>query len=699
MRGLLVGLLAAVLCLGFQSLDWSDGWERACFDWQARLMAKPGEGTGQIRLIVLDQASLDWGLQENSLAWPWPREVYGVLAAFCERTGANSFALDVLFTEPSFYGVTDDLALAADLAQQGHAVTALFLGDHSGSYESWPELAGGKRWGLPVADGGEQMPLATQALLPILELANSVAAFGNTHLPADEDGIYRRVAPFTIFAGQRVPAFGLAAFLAAQTTIHTQEETLILLQEHLPPVAPDGKLLLRYRGPSGTHRVFSAAAVIQSELLLRNGLPPLIDPSEFSGKYVLFGLTAPGLYDLRPAPVAGAYPGVEVHATFLDNLLSGDFLAPAPSWVGRLMGCLLGLLAGFLGCLVSRPQATLLVALLAAATALCLVLLGYRQGVWLPLAIPELGVFLACGLALAVNYAVEGRQKRFLKAAFRQYLSPEVIEGLLTDPQQLRLGGETRVLTMFFSDLQGFTGFAEQHSPADLTAFLNEYLTAMTDIILEEGGTVDKFVGDAIVAFWNAPTAVDDHAGRAVRAALRCQKRLAALNEDFAIRGVTELVMRVGIHTGAAVVGNMGSHHRFDYTMLGDAVNLASRLEGANKEFGTRILVSAASCAAVSDTDVFFRELGRLVVVGKQEVVTVFEALPHPLSPKLKKLCEKFDEGLVAFYAADLAGAARAFADIAGEDPAASAYLARLKGGELQADAGWRGEWVMSGKH
>ncbi len=222
-------------------------------------------------------------------------------------------------------------------------------------------------------------------------------------------------------------------------------------------------------------------------------------------------------------------------------------------------------------------------------------LVAYEGGFWLPLMVQEAAVILAVAMGLLVNYATEGRQKKFIKNAFKQYLSPAVIEQLIQHPERLQLGGERKVLSIFFSDLQGFTSISEGLAPEDLTVLLNEYLSAMTDIIQAEGGTVDKYEGDAIIAFWNAPLDIPDHAQRVVRAALECQRTLAEMRPAIRSRIGKDLLMRIGINTGPAVVGNLGSHTRFDYTMLGDAVNLAARLEGANKEFGTYTMISQAT--------------------------------------------------------------------------------------------------------
>ncbi|PLX79989.1 MAG: hypothetical protein C0614_07520 [Desulfuromonas sp.] len=409
-------------------------------------------------------------------------------------------------------------------------------------------------------------------------------------------------------------------------------------------------------------------------------------------------MTAPGLYDLRQTPISGSFPGIEVHATLLDNALSGDFIREPPVYLDFALIIGLAMLMALLATHMSRPLSCLLLGFVASLAVFGGGVLGFVCGYWLPLAGPQITVWVVTILSLAGNYAVEGRQKRFLKSAFRQYLSPVVVDQLLANPDQLRLGGESRTLTMFFSDLQGFTRFSERLAPEKLTAFLNDYLSEMVDIIQEEGGTVDKFVGDAIVAFWNAPVAIADHAERAVRAALRCQESLERIrSEQSAVVG-DGLRMRVGLHTGPAVVGNMGSRSRFDYSMLGDAVNLASRLEGANQQFGTWTLVSAATRQQVSDSKIQFRELGRLVVVGRQQAVTVYEAMTDRNDQELQRRLDLFADGLAAYYAGDFERARQVFAKISAIDSPARAYLKRLGSMGLTAPAGWRGEWVLTGK-
>jgi adenylate cyclase len=253
------------------------------------------------------------------------------------------------------------------------------------------------------------------------------------------------------------------------------------------------------------------------------------------------------------------------------------------------------------------------------------------------------------------------------------------------------------MLSVFFSDLEGFTSISEGLDPEALTTLLNDYLSAMTDIIHEEGGTVDKYEGDAIIAFWNAPLEQPDHARRCVRAALRCQERLAAMRPSFRERLGRDLNMRIGINSGLAVVGNMGSHTRFDYTMIGDAVNLAARLEGINKQFGTYTLISHSAMEQM--TGAFpVRELSRVAVVGRREPVLVYEPLqPWDVEQRQNQLA-KFSEGLTLYYQGDFAGAVAVFTELAGEDPPARAYVTKCRQLIDHPPDQWQGVWDITTK-
>ena len=619
--GLLLGGLAAGIAFGlwamtqvllpFENLTWS---------WRVQAMAKPSPSVAKIRIVTLDQASLDWAKEENGLGWPWPRETYTYLLDFLNRAKPRVTAFDLIFSEPSVYGVADDSALAKGVRQAGNVILS-----HQGREEE-------------------------VKLVP--ELMESAASLAYTGAPPDDDGIYRRLA---LRQSGHHPGLSFAAFILGGG----QEGALAPLTK---------KQILRFRGPSGTFPTYPIADLIRSELLIRDGNAPLFSPETFRDCYVLFGFSAPGLLDLRASPIDGVMSGVEIHATTLSNLLDQDFMREVP-WAGTLVVTLLfGLLGGAGTVIAKRPLASLGSFILLAPGPLAAGFAWYEGGYWLPVTAPTLAVVLASGFGLLRNYATEGRRRLYIKKVFQHYLHPSVIEELIKDPRRLTLGGQKKELSIFFSDLRGFTVISESLSPERLTRLLNDYLSAMTDIILAEGGTIDKYEGDAIIAFWSAPVDQPDHAIRAVRAAVACQETLAAERSRYRVEYGAELYMRIGINTGEVVVGNMGSSKRFDYTVLGDAVNLAARLEGINKFFGTETLFSEATARQIAGR-LPLREVGTIRVVGKKTPTTVLTTRPQ------EGLDEgRFCYGLALFYDGDFSRAKAALAEIAPHDSLAGRY-------------------------
>jgi adenylate cyclase len=690
LRGMAVGLIAGVTALLLWRLGWLESWEAPTWTWRARFFAQRETPSPEVKLILLDQDSLDWGQRENGWSWPWAREVYGAISAFCKRGGARVLSLDLLFTEPSVYGVADDEALGKTLQAGVPAVLALMPG---GSRDAWPEY-------LPRPDLKIDLPAMAEAahlLFPVPEVASGAAAAGHVTGVPDADGVFRRIAPFCRFDEIEIPALGLAAWLAANTPSEpvTTAAGQVRVGSKVIPLDRRGNAILRFRDRGGLSQAVSAAAVIQSELRLREGETPVLPPETFKNCYVFVGCSAPALLDLRPTPVNPKCPGVVLHAAFVDNLITDSFIADATAPV-----VILGVMATAIAAAITFSyggkwwQAGPLSAVWLGVPML-VGFAAYAQGRWWPVVVQETASILGLAGALAVNYWVEGRQKAFIKQAFRHYLSGEVIEKIIRDPKHLQLGGEKRELTIMFTDLAGFSTFSERLGPVELTTLLNDYLSEMTDIILEEGGTLDKYEGDAIIAFWNAPLAQLDHAVRACRAALRCQRRLAELREAYQQRTGAALRMRVGLNTGEVVVGNMGSRKRFNYTILGDAANLASRLEGANKAFGTEMMVSENTWRLAS-AEFRGRKLADLRVVGRKTAVAVYE-LTGFAADAAPAWWDAFAVGLTHFREGNFAGAREAFEQLP-DDPAAQRYAQRCAQLCAQPPASWDGVWGLTEK-
>jgi adenylate cyclase len=703
-HSLIIGISGAVFALLLWRFGWLDIWESKTWDFRAQVMARPGMATDNIKLILLDQNSLDWAKKVNGWNWPWPREVYSAILDYCRRNGAKAVAFDVLFTEPSIYGNEDDAALGRAIAKCGHFAGAVFLGKKTGNDKKWPaeipvpefKITGLDKW-LNSTNSGNI--IFHRATMPIQELAANATVLSNVHLEPDPDGIYRSINLFCVFDHKILPTLGLGAYLAANPGVRMQiKPGQLMIDKRIVPIDRQGYAVLNYRGVSGTHQAYSAAAVIQSELRILNGETPTIrDTNAFRGKYVFFGFSAPGLYDLRSSPVDGVYPGVEIQATLLDNFLSNDFMRRSSAWLTITVVFFLALACAISASIFSGPAGSVSVGLIFFSIPILVSFGSYLKGLWFPLVVPEISVAFTIALALVVNYATEGRQKRFIKNAFQQYLSSAVIEQLIQHPERLKLGGERKVLSIFFSDLQGFTSISEGLDPKELTTLLNDYLSAMTGIIHQEGGTVDKYEGDAIIAFWNAPLEVPEHAARAVRAAMRCQEVLAKMRPGFRERIGKEMFMRIGINTGPAIVGNLGSDTRFDYSMIGDAVNLASRLEGANKQFGTYTMISQFTRDMLGDIPAV-RELARIAVVGRREPVVVYEPMTDKEYNARKDILEAFSQGLQLFYKGDFSQALEKFSNVQELDPPAAAYAKKCRAIIGMPPDEWQGVWVMDSK-
>jgi adenylate cyclase len=365
---------------------------------------------------------------------------------------------------------------------------------------------------------------------------------------------------------------------------------------------------------------------VQSSVLLQQGKEPGIEPASLAGKHVFFGFTAPGLFDLRPSPMGGVYSGVEVQATMLDNLLSESFVRPAP--FERTCAALFLLPLALAICLAGRGGVAAQSAIWLAGCGLppALALLCAYRGIWLPL-IPLSAAALTALLGTSLyKHASRERQKRLVEKAFKHYLAPAVVQRIVDAGENFGLHGEEREVTVFFSDIRGFSSFSESLPPDKLVRLLNRYFTPMTSIIRQHQGTLDKFIGDAIMAFWNAPEEVDEHSAKALRATLAMHDSLDALNPELEAEFGLRLAFGAGLHRGRARVGNMGTNELMDYTVIGDTVNLGSRLEGLCSYYGQRIIVSGECKDACGDASFVFQRIGKERVKGRAQPVDIYSA-------------------------------------------------------------------------
>lgn len=561
----------------------------------AARQAPPGPQGGSsppIVILAIDEPTL----QQLQQAWPFPRSLHARLLQRLRAEGALAVGMDMVFAEPSTE--SEDAALARAIADA-------------------------KAAGLPVvlASAREQIDSGSATLWtdvqPLQRLLDAGAQAGDAGVEPDDDFVVRR----TPAAEAEGFALRLAQQVAAAQGAQAQPQPQLRAAEWIG-----------YRGPRGTVDTRSYYQALE---------PGLLPVGFFRGKVVLVGRalrTAAELSrtqaDLFNSPFGATasdrlFPGVELQATLLDNLLTGSGLRSAPeAWSLALVAFLAPLLL-WAGRRLHPAVAAALTAALVLAMAGLSWWLFVRWRLWWPPLWPAASAGAVWGAAALVGYAAVRQRARQTRAMFAQYVPPAVVSRLVEEPALLRLGGEAREVTLLFTDLANFTTLSEQLSAEQTVELLTGYFNAMTPIVHATGGTVDKFIGDAVMAFWGAPLDDPSHAEHAVRAAIAMQQAMEPLVADLRSRGLPPIHMRIGVHTGRVVVGNVGSAQRFAYTAIGDAVNLAARLEGANKAFGTGILLSAATAAQLPPT-LALRALEDVIVKGRAEPVRVFTPCADP---------------------------------------------------------------------
>jgi len=537
--------------------------------------------------------------------------------------------------------------------------------------------------------------------------SNAAHSFGHFTIIPESDG-YVRQSPLLIeYEGEYYPSLDLEIArlflqLKAPPMIHALGEegggsvTAIQFGKIAIPTNEEGKMLINFYGPPRTFPYYSLSDVLSGA----------IPAGTFQGKIVLFGFTSSVYQDVHSASFqAKTYPGVEVHATILANILQQDFLTK-PSWtlfveVGMIL--LLGLVSGLA---LFRLQtlagaAASLFSLLLAAGGAYIAFAAWQ--VWLNITFPALFIVLNYLIAISYKYFIEEKEKREIKDAFQHYIAPAVVEQIIARGENLPLEGEQKILTALFSDIRGFTSLSEKMAQKELVPFLDEYFAEMNQIVLEHAGTIDKYIGDAMMVFYGAPVEQPDHALRACRTAVDMILRLEELRVRWKARGLPLINIGIGINSGEMTVGNIGSADRLNYTIMGDHVNLASRLEGVNKEYGTRIIISQFTHDLIRQADFTARELDSVRVKGKETPVTIYELLGYgAFYQHAQPLIRAFSEGLQAYKQRAWDAALAAFQEalrLDPEDRPSKLYIERCRTYQQNPPPeDWNGVFVMKNK-
>ncbi len=549
--------------------------------------------------------------------------------------------------------------------------------------------------------GGMDPPLGVIAVAP--------ARLGHVHQTNDLDGVMRRHAPLVEHDGRLFPSLPLAAYLVGHPgTEFSLEDGALRVGDRSYELGDDGRFSIRFVN-AGTYRKIPAYEILRSQALIDEGKPPSIPDEELRGAYVIVAATGQALRDLRPTPMAKAQLGAEINANVLDNLEDGVSIHRVSSVTDGLITLLLCLLAALAMTALERLFKRVLIAVPVMLIATGVLIVGYvliaralfsASDLWLPVAIPGIASALSAFITLLVLAGVERSNRRFVQEALGRYTSPALVRELIEHPEHLSLEwGEDREMSVYFSDIAGFTTISEKLAPKDLVTLLNEYLTEMTDLVLAHGGVVDKYIGDAVMAFWGAPIRDPDHARNAVCCAIAMRKKCDELRGTWQERFGQAVFARAGVNSGRAIAGNMGSKHKYNYTVMGDMVNLAARLEGANKGYGTFLMISEFTVAALGGA-VDVRELDLVAVKGKDQPVKVFEVLDvKGATPEATlALARRFEEGLADYRARRFAAAKVIFEELTA-DPVAKIYIERCNDFIASPpDESWDGVWHMKEK-
>ena len=640
LRKLFSGVLIALCAFGISGLlrltDLTEALELQTLDARFRAYADPAKADTNIVIAVIDEQSLK-ALKTGGIVWKWPRDIYAALVRYFHRGGAKAIVFDIIFSDADINRLSSDAEetdgqFAQAMEASGNVVLASQLLRSSNVVGEDNPLA--KKIGirLETADLDRESIDYSDALLPIESFQRGSASLGAANYVSDTyDDVCRRVVPVMTYEGSPLPQLAFAAhFMIGGKNRLTLNRTFLAAEEDTIPLDGNGNFLLTWYGkggPDGAFKHYSVGSLIasaRSEELKRRAMVP---SSAFKGKIVFIGSNAAALFDLKNTPFTRyePYPGVEISATALSNLRQQHYLKRI-SLNGVLMGMgALALVAAlamlFLPLWISAP-----IVLVSGGSWVWWAIDQFKtSNVWVDFIAPVGAMLVAVLLASAVRYQMEWRERRLLRKSFNKYVSPQVVKEIIAHPESLGLSGKEIEATVLFCDLKGFTSISEQVSPQELVALLNRYFAEAATAILAKRGLVDKYIGDAVMALFGAPIGTPEHARDACAAALELQQRIAGLNQaDGGLHA--RLAARIGINSGKMIVGNIGSQDRLEYTAIGDHVNLASRLEGANKLFGTSILLSESTAAQLGD-QFLLRKLGRVQVKGKVDSVAVFELL------------------------------------------------------------------------
>jgi len=630
LSGASLGLLSAVLVwliAKFVAPDLFYSFEARTYDW--RITTKNADRTKNDiieDIIVIDMDGRS--VSELGKYSQWSRSYFPKVIDYIKNDGAAVIGLDIIF-DKDIREPLEDVKFVNSVKQAANVTNALYFAQSDSM--NWryvmreePALFDWQRFSYTLpAHQSKYLHNQERMDNEFIELLNAGLSVGHVNIQPDIDGIVRKIFLFSNFNDHLYPSLAFQMYMDIfdidSLHVNTAKNIQLFSEGNLNTTIPADKtlnMLINYFGGFRTFRYISFYDVLQGEDRLPEGI--------FKDKIVLIGTSLPGLFDLRSVPIQPAFPGVEIHANILYTLLTQSYITQFSDLESLALVAAIGIILGIITVFLTPMWSFIVIVLVALFHTITSALLFFESNIWIEIVTPLLTMFVTFSSIYAYRYVTEEKGKKFIKQTFSHFVTKSVVDELLENPDKIKLGGERKECTVFFSDVAGFTTISEQMSPEALVQLLNQYLTEMTNIIFKYDGMLDKYEGDAIMAVFGAPIAHGNHAYKCCAAALEMQEKLVQLREMWGKQGKPKLYARCGINTGQMVVGNMGSETRFDYTVMGDSVNLGARLEPANKEYGTMIMIGENTYEKAKDK-IIVRQLDLLRVKGKTEPVKVYE--------------------------------------------------------------------------
>ncbi len=638
----IVGLIAAYF---ISVSDIGKVVEMNALDIQFRIAQNSRTPDTNIVIITIDQNSLQYFKRTAKISWPWPRDFYAMATEYLSKAGAKAVVYDFQFTEPdedraNSVGAFNDSLFAAAMKNAGSVYLAAILSKQGKEDQPGDPLVKFPSTSSSIAE--TQKFDFDKSYSPLIQYQEAAKSIGVVNFVPDEDGVCRRIALQYSYQGKNLYALSYNVY-----------KDLFGSTKPIEQIVTSPYVIYWYGkgGPDGVFKYYSIHALIVSAYKDKDGLTPDIPLSTFKDKIVFIGSNAPSLFDLKNTPFTylEPYPGVEIHATAMSNYLNNDFISEIPFlWiviVSLFLTVVIALLSNYNDNIVVSSAGLIVIAILCFVVTTQVFL---HKLLWMKIVFPISSMILTYVISIGWNFATEGRNKRQIQKIFGQFVNPHVVKQLSADPEKVELAGEEVDASIMFSDIEGFTTISESKKPKELVEFLNNYFSTANDIFFKYDGTIDKFIGDAVMVQFGIPLKNPNHRLLAVRAAYEFSRVVREMTATAKEKGEPVFSTRIGINSGNMVVGYIGGRSKKEYTVIGDTVNLASRLEGVNKYYGTSLMISETTATEQVTDQFLLREMDIMRVKGKNLPIKIFEVvcLKNEITEQRLKMVQTFEAGL-----------------------------------------------------